>query len=148
MKAAASDAARGAARSEEHTSELQSRSDLVCRLLLEKKIAPRLLDRLAHVLDDDPGEILEPLFHQVPEREEVPRAVQRRRPPPRVPAPEGLLNRGVDVVLRRQRNARDDVTGGGIRVLQPVRGLCRAPPTANIVLQIPKVRLHLRKQRG
>src|SRR2546428_3426949 len=26
-----------AARSEEHTSELQSRSDLVCRLLLEKK---------------------------------------------------------------------------------------------------------------
>src|SRR5690349_22623482 len=29
--------ARGAARSEEHTSELQSRRDLVCRLLLEKK---------------------------------------------------------------------------------------------------------------
>src|SRR2546428_10314602 len=28
---------RGAKRSEEHTSELQSRSDLVCRLLLEKK---------------------------------------------------------------------------------------------------------------
>src|SRR2546428_9375568 len=28
-----------AARSEEHTSELQSRSDLVCRLLLEKKNA-------------------------------------------------------------------------------------------------------------
>src|SRR2546421_6798091 len=27
-----------ATRSEEHTSELQSRSDLVCRLLLEKKI--------------------------------------------------------------------------------------------------------------
>src|SRR2546421_3512320 len=27
----------GADRSEEHTSELQSRSDLVCRLLLEKK---------------------------------------------------------------------------------------------------------------
>src|SRR5437868_9500558 len=27
----------GAARSEEHTSELQSRFDLVCRLLLEKK---------------------------------------------------------------------------------------------------------------
>src|SRR5207247_5023298 len=27
----------GAARSEEHTSELQSRVDLVCRLLLEKK---------------------------------------------------------------------------------------------------------------
>src|SRR2546428_5067254 len=28
---------RQSARSEEHTSELQSRSDLVCRLLLEKK---------------------------------------------------------------------------------------------------------------
>src|SRR5206468_10542064 len=28
---------RGGERSEEHTSELQSRSDLVCRLLLEKK---------------------------------------------------------------------------------------------------------------
>src|SRR5436190_9140799 len=28
---------RGSARSEEHTSELQSHSDLVCRLLLEKK---------------------------------------------------------------------------------------------------------------
>src|SRR6185312_11650648 len=34
---AASGAARIRARSEEHTSELQSRSDLVCRLLLEKK---------------------------------------------------------------------------------------------------------------
>src|SRR2546421_7982469 len=30
-------AARALPRSEEHTSELQSRSDLVCRLLLEKK---------------------------------------------------------------------------------------------------------------
>src|SRR5206468_11194220 len=30
-------AVRPAERSEEHTSELQSRSDLVCRLLLEKK---------------------------------------------------------------------------------------------------------------
>src|SRR2546421_4694111 len=29
--------APGCSRSEEHTSELQSRSDLVCRLLLEKK---------------------------------------------------------------------------------------------------------------
>src|SRR2546430_12308097 len=29
--------ARGATRSEEHTSELQSQSNLVCRLLLEKK---------------------------------------------------------------------------------------------------------------
>src|SRR2546428_10172678 len=30
-----------ALRSEEHTSELQSRSDLVCRLLLEKKKIPK-----------------------------------------------------------------------------------------------------------
>src|SRR2546430_12111820 len=30
-------------RSEEHTSELQSQSNLVCRLLLEKHPAPRLL---------------------------------------------------------------------------------------------------------
>src|SRR2546428_3874269 len=32
-------------RSEEHTSELQSRSDLVCRLLLEKKKAKGLGDK-------------------------------------------------------------------------------------------------------
>src|SRR2546428_3363060 len=32
--------APGLCRSEEHTSELQSRSDLVCRLLLEKKKQP------------------------------------------------------------------------------------------------------------
>src|SRR5712664_2904999 len=31
----------GLSRSEEHTSELQSRSDLVCRLLLEKKKKPK-----------------------------------------------------------------------------------------------------------
>src|SRR3982750_4854619 len=39
LPAVAGDAFRGAGpdRSEEHTSELQSRSDLVCRLLLEKK---------------------------------------------------------------------------------------------------------------
>src|SRR2546428_9997948 len=34
-------AERRGERSEEHTSELQSRSDLVCRLLLEKKNRPR-----------------------------------------------------------------------------------------------------------
>src|SRR2546428_827178 len=40
-------------RSEEHTSELQSRSDLVCRLLLEKKnlLLPALLVRLAASLE-------------------------------------------------------------------------------------------------
>src|SRR2546428_9369796 len=39
-------------RSEEHTSELQSRSDLVCRLLLEKKnipeIDPSICDSFMH----------------------------------------------------------------------------------------------------
>src|SRR5206468_12397954 len=35
--------ASGSTRSEEHTSELQSRSDLVCRLLLEKNILAWLL---------------------------------------------------------------------------------------------------------
>src|SRR5438874_12201908 len=35
--AAGEKAAQAASRSEEHTSELQSRRDLVCRLLLEKK---------------------------------------------------------------------------------------------------------------
>src|SRR5260221_2725205 len=35
--AAAVPSSRPAARSEEHTSELQSHSDIVCRLLLEKK---------------------------------------------------------------------------------------------------------------
>src|SRR2546421_4816026 len=36
-------------RSEEHTSELQSRSDLVCRLLLEKKKKEELAPCLAEV---------------------------------------------------------------------------------------------------
>src|SRR5206468_13118191 len=43
--------ARSASRSEEHTSELQSRSDLVCRLLLEKKKISHsvdLLDLICH----------------------------------------------------------------------------------------------------
>src|SRR2546428_5452229 len=40
----------GRPRSEEHTSELQSRSDLVCRLLLEKKkAAPRAFEYPAAV---------------------------------------------------------------------------------------------------
>src|SRR2546421_6597733 len=37
LDAQRADAQRAGVRSEEHTSELQSRSDLVCRLLLEKK---------------------------------------------------------------------------------------------------------------
>src|SRR3712207_6849493 len=38
----------GAGRSEEHTSELQSRQYLVCRLLLEKKTSPTLDRDLVH----------------------------------------------------------------------------------------------------
>src|SRR2546425_3058197 len=38
-------AARSGARSEEHTSELQSLAYLVCRLLLEKKKYPLLLEK-------------------------------------------------------------------------------------------------------
>src|SRR2546421_8366194 len=37
---------RRAGRSEEHTSELQSRSDLVCRLLLEKKKKKKVTNKL------------------------------------------------------------------------------------------------------
>src|SRR5438132_10911316 len=42
---------RGAPRSEEHTSELQSHSDLVCRLLLEKK--KNIIARCRDTRDDD-----------------------------------------------------------------------------------------------
>src|SRR5438034_4484658 len=38
----------GEVRSEEHTSELQSHSDLVCRLLLEKKKPPGAQTRIAN----------------------------------------------------------------------------------------------------
>src|SRR2546427_7999936 len=38
-------------RSEEHTSELQSQSNLVCRLLLEKKKSHRNASRNDHVVD-------------------------------------------------------------------------------------------------
>src|SRR6266704_6121012 len=40
--------ARGVFRSEEHTSELQSRFDLVCRLLLEKKKKPKPQTSIFH----------------------------------------------------------------------------------------------------
>src|SRR5438034_2621727 len=39
-------------RSEEHTSELQSHSDLVCRLLLEKKKKKRYKDKTYNTKDD------------------------------------------------------------------------------------------------
>src|SRR5688572_32192847 len=42
---------RGGLRSEEHTSELQSQSNLVCRLLLEKKKTDPLVQRLVdHII--------------------------------------------------------------------------------------------------
>src|SRR5687768_17999448 len=44
--------ARDSARSEEHTSELQSRLHLVCRLLLEKKKKKRTKDLMDHKLSD------------------------------------------------------------------------------------------------
>src|SRR2546421_8462878 len=40
---------RGYQRSEEHTSELQSRSDLVCRLLLEKKKKKTINNRVKEI---------------------------------------------------------------------------------------------------
>src|SRR5687768_18298839 len=39
---------RRSARSEEHTSELQSRLHLVCRLLLEKKNSPASIPKITH----------------------------------------------------------------------------------------------------
>src|SRR5438093_3530972 len=42
-------AIRTAVRSEEHTSELQSLTNLVCRLLLEKKKKTTQMDRIGHV---------------------------------------------------------------------------------------------------
>src|SRR5437773_6162920 len=50
-------------RSEEHTSELQSHHDLVCRLLLEKKKMIRTNQLLSHTISDRP---LLPLFHSPP----------------------------------------------------------------------------------
>src|SRR2546428_4350687 len=43
------DSASAYPRSEEHTSELQSRSDLVCRLLLEKKDTVASLQRVSQL---------------------------------------------------------------------------------------------------
>src|SRR3712207_7525020 len=45
-------ASRAPARSEEHTSELQSRQYLVCRLLLEKKKKNTNINKLYHHLSD------------------------------------------------------------------------------------------------
>src|SRR5438132_3040115 len=47
-------------RSEEHTSELQSHSDLVCRLLLEKKKIP---DELGPLVSERSGDLRTPQHH-------------------------------------------------------------------------------------
>src|SRR5476649_1879451 len=44
-------------RSEEHTSELQSHSDLVCRLLLEKQKLPRLSSKAASLAQSNRSSI-------------------------------------------------------------------------------------------
>src|SRR2546421_6561006 len=49
-------AASSCHRSEEHTSELQSRSDLVCRLLLEKKKGVQHRPRMTSDAADDHGD--------------------------------------------------------------------------------------------
>src|SRR2546421_3706682 len=49
---------RFVARSEEHTSELQSRSDLVCRLLLEKKKNQQYHSKLEHQHGDPYCELI------------------------------------------------------------------------------------------
>src|SRR3982750_279074 len=73
-----------ATRSEEHTSELQSRSDLVCRLLLEKKNS-----------------------YQCPARGALRAAPARPRPPPRARrSRRRLLNRVVDGVRRQDQRTR------------------------------------------
>src|SRR5437588_5873369 len=55
----------GGARSEEHTSELQSHSDLVCRLLLEKKkeLARATSEELCHtpIVDASPARQTQPV---------------------------------------------------------------------------------------
>src|SRR2546430_3060551 len=56
LAAVATSAKLGVPRSEEHTSELQSQSNLVCRLLLEKKKtnkSPSFVERLAPVHAQD-----------------------------------------------------------------------------------------------
>src|SRR5207247_3646580 len=103
--------------------------------------ATRLVDGLAQVLDDAPREILETLFHQVAKSEEVPRPVQRGRLPPGIPRPKRLLDRDVDVFIRRQRNPCDDAAGCRIGVLEPLRRLRSAPGSADVILQIPVVGL-------
>src|SRR3989454_7387812 len=67
-----------ARRSEEHTSELQSPCNLVCRLLLEKKKSE--LDRIAHLVQEEPI-LLECPRNPVLRRDERGDALLCREPP-------------------------------------------------------------------
>src|SRR2546430_5853137 len=95
--AAQMSASFGVSRSEEHTSELQSQSNLVCRLLLEKKNhhvlgllpAGQRLDRLQLDLHDF---VALPLEHMLPD-------VHQRYPP----APRRQLHPAADLPIRLQR---------------------------------------------
>src|SRR2546421_2895276 len=75
------------ARSEEHTSELQSRSDLVCRLLLEKKKKKRYNHRRhqapRHEAQSPPDRGLESARASIPTQDDCPvwRHVTQRTPP-------------------------------------------------------------------
>src|SRR5260370_993450 len=91
-------AGRWRSRSEEHTSELQSHLNLVCRLLLEKKNT----ETLQYVTGGDPNRAgVEPLTHQIdaPARRLARARAQRKHPripgcmPPHTvpPSPARLL---------------------------------------------------------
>src|SRR2546421_8423269 len=69
-------------RSEEHTSELQSRSDLVCRLLLEKKNTPTVPVQRNQDQPPLPSQTLAHDGHRLLERRPAPADPQPQHPPP------------------------------------------------------------------
>src|SRR2546430_7468748 len=84
------------ARSEEHTSELQSQSNLVCRLLLEKKKRPHARHQAHHSHDKYSSRIASPPRHPLPLRRPI-----DRTPPP--PAPESQAHlRALAALLHSQ----------------------------------------------
>src|SRR5207249_5237049 len=75
---------RSRARSEEHTSELQSRFDLVCRLLLEKKKTKVILLRDWNMVShhsSSSGPVLHPLRRSTPLCRQPPTARSHNTPP-------------------------------------------------------------------
>src|SRR5260370_13300254 len=69
-------ATRRCVRSEEHTSELQSHLNLVCRLLLEKK---KRQERAEHVQCGRMAEDCQRLFHTAVERNQIRQHTTRQR---------------------------------------------------------------------